>query len=147
MTAPLHVLAVCRHGAGRSQIAAATIARDWPTGTQDVETRVAGTAPLALWRPVPAAVRLIMGEVGLTPVQQGCRGLTPEDLTWADAVVCFAEQETWPDDLARHPALFAFAVVDGSGRSVEFQRGMRDQVLHLVGGLLPSLAEFAGSSS
>jgi len=133
----VHILSVCRHGAGRSQIAASVIAAALRgvgplpqfAGLAVAVTRVAGTSPLEAARPVPEVIVGLLVEIGLEPVQQNCIPLTEEDVAAADRIICFAEQDTWPSYLAAHPQLSWYCVADGKGRSVQFQRAMRDEVV------------------
>jgi protein-tyrosine-phosphatase len=143
-TGPLVILSACKHGAGRSQIAAAVIeAASRGTGPCSAYARigpvnvlVGGTQPKPPPYPVPASIVTILAELGLAPLFTHTRSIQPSDVASADAIICFAEQSTWPDYLAQAGTLTTYQVVDGAGQTIEFQRAMRDEVIAHVASFL-----------
>lgn len=127
----LRLLTVCKHGAGRSQIAAAYISRALAVSPPPapVLLRVAGTAADPWSKPLPRNVLSLLDEVGLSSAVGDCNRLTAEHLDWADLVLCFAEPGTWPEGLADHPGFAYYEVKDIRHYGKTEQRRMRANVI------------------
>ena len=129
------VLFVCVHNAGRSQMAAALLAR---AAGDRVVVRSAGTAPADTINP---AVVEAMAEIG---IDLHAAGATPKRLT-DDAVVASDVVITMGcgDECPFHPGkrYLDWALDDPAGRGVDGVRPIRDEIdrrVHeLVGELLP----------
>lgn len=81
MSRPIEVLFVCRHNAGRSQLAAGLLRA---RAGEQVTVRSAGIEPATTINPVGAAALL---ERGIDIADQVPRRLTPADVERADVVV------------------------------------------------------------
>jgi arsenate reductase len=118
-----HVLFVCNHNAGRSQMAQAIFER---YGPGDVRAESAGTEPaLAIWPPVVEVMR----EIGLD-----LSGRTPKKLTvemqqhanWAVTMGC-------GDACPYVPSIVEeWDIPDPAGKPLEEVRAIRDQIQQQV---------------
>jgi len=128
---PPEVLFVCVHNAGRSQMAAALMARH---GAGRVVVGSAGTDPAEHLNP---AVVVAMAEVGIDLSAQRPRTLTDDDARRAAVIVTMGCGDTCPVYAGtRH---LDWALDDPAGKSVEEVRVIRDQIDGLVRGLVAEL--------
>lgn len=127
----MHVVFVCLHNAGRSQISQALFER---AADGRHEARSAGTTPGE--RVHPAVVE-VMDELGID-----LRGRTPQLLTretaaWADVVVTMGCGDECP--FVPGVRYVDWKLPDPAGRPVEEVRATRDEIDRLVQGLLHEL--------
>jgi protein-tyrosine-phosphatase len=124
-----HLLFVCNHNAGRSQMAQAFLERDAPPG---VEAESAGTRPAdAIW---PAVVQA-MGEVGIDLSQRRPKRLTKEMQLRADRAVTMGCGDACPYVAA---PVVEWDIPDPAGRPLDEVRRIRDTVERRVRALLES---------
>jgi arsenate reductase (thioredoxin) len=126
-----HVLFVCLHNAGRSQMSQALFNR--AAGSRH-EARSAGTTPGERIHPEVIAA---MDEVRID-----LRGETPKPLTrelaeWADVVVTMGCGDACPYIPGRR--YLDWDLEDPKGRRLEEVRGIRDEIARRVDGLLAEL--------
>jgi protein-tyrosine-phosphatase len=122
-----HVLFVCNHNAGRSQMAQAFFERDGP---DDVRAESAGSEPAAeLWPGVVEA----MAEVGIDLAGRRPRKLVPEMQLHADWAVTMGCGDVCPYVPTR---VEDWDLPDPGGLPVERVRPIRDQVEARVGELI-----------
>jgi arsenate reductase len=129
------VLFVCRHNAGRSQMAAAAAQQldGW-------QVRSAGVDTERMHHPMATSVVACLLEVGVV-LDAGTRRhlLEPEDVEWADVVVMVVEPQRWPDfvprDGGRTSEVRWWPVDDPRGRDDDVLRATRDHLTVLVGEL------------
>lgn len=126
------VLFVCVHNAGRSQMAAALLARRAPG---KVRVRSAGSAPASEINP---AVVAAMQEIGIDLSAEQPKKLTDEAVTAADVVVTMGCGDSCPVYPAKR--YLDWAVDDPAGRSVAEVRTIRDDISARVDQLLAELA-------
>ena len=132
MTAPRpEVLFLCVHNAGRSQMAAALMAR---RSEGRVEVLSAGTEPAEQLNP---AVVKAMAEVGIDISSQRPRPLTDEDAQRADTIITMGCGDTCP--VYPGTRYLDWALPDPAGKSVDDVRLIRDEIDRLVRGLLDEL--------
>jgi len=132
MTAPRpEVLFLCVHNAGRSQMAAALMARH---GEGRVVVHSAGTEPADELNP---AVVKAMAEVGIDISSQRPRPLTDEDAQRADTIITMGCGDTCP--VYPGTRYLDWALPDPAGKSVDDVRLIRDEIDRLVRGLLDEL--------
>jgi arsenate reductase len=118
-----HVLFVCNHNAGRSQMAQAFFQR---YGPPDVCAESAGTEPAReIWPPVVEVMR----EVGIDLSARTPKRLTVEMQQRADWAVTMGCGDACP----YVPSIVEeWAIPDPAGRSLEEVRAIRDQVRRQV---------------
>ena len=125
------VLFVCVHNAGRSQMAAALLDHH---AAGRIEVRSAGSAPAATINP---AVVEALAEVGLDISREHPKPLTDEGARAADVVVTMGCGDTCPIyPGTRH---LDWELDDPAGRTLEEIRPIRDEIDHLVRGLVTDL--------
>ncbi len=128
---PPLVLFVCVHNAGRSQMAAALLAR---LGDGRVDVRSAGSAPAdEINRSVVEAMR----EVGIDLAAERPKGLTEDAVREADVVVTMGCGDACPVFPGKR--YLDWELPDPSGLSVEQIRPIRDEIERRVRGLLVEL--------
>jgi protein-tyrosine-phosphatase len=129
------VLFVCVHNAGRSQMAAALLARHaggW------VRVRSAGTAPAD--EVDPAVVR-VMAEVGIDLREELPKLLTDDAVREADAVVTMGCGDACPVYPGKR--YLDWELPDPAGKTVAEVRPIRDEIDRRVRALLKELASGA----
>ncbi|WP_411070943.1 arsenate reductase ArsC [Streptomyces sp. cmx-4-25] len=125
------VLFVCVHNAGRSQMAAAFLAR---LGGDRVEVRSAGSAPADAVNP---AVVAAMAEVGVDIAAESPKVLTTEAVRTSDVVVTMGCGDACPYFPGKR--YLDWTLDDPAGRDVEAVRPVRDAIERRVRGLLAEL--------
>jgi arsenate reductase (thioredoxin) len=132
-----HVLFVCNHNAGRSQMAQAFFERHGP---QDVRAESAGTEPAAeIW---PSVVE-VMCEIGLDLSDRVPKRLTVEMQQHADWAVTMGCGDACP----HVPSIVEeWAIPDPAGKPLEEVRAIRDQIERQVRELIATHVEAADRS-
>lgn len=130
-TDPPTVLFVCVHNAGRSQMAAALLARY--AGAR-VRVRSAGSEPADQLNP---AVVEAMAEVGIDLAAQTPKLLTHGAVEAADVVITMGCGDACPVFPGKR--YLDWALTDPAGRSVEEVRPIRDDIDRRVRALLAEL--------
>ena len=125
------VLFLCVHNAGRSQMAAALMARH---AQGRVVVRSAGSEPAEHLNP---AVVQAMAEVGIDISSQRPRPLTDDDAQRADTIVTMGCGDACP--VYPGERYLDWALPDPAGKSVEDVRVIRDEIDGLVRGLVDEL--------
>jgi len=127
------VLFVCVHNAGRSQMAAAFLARD---GGDRVVVRSAGTAPADTINP---AVVEAMAEVGIDLHAAGAHPKRLEDaaVEASDVVITMGCGDECP--FYAGTRYLDWTLDDPAGQGVEAVRPIRDEIERRVGALLVEL--------
>ncbi|MFE0776967.1 arsenate reductase ArsC [Streptomyces sp. NPDC058861] len=128
---PPSVLFVCVHNAGRSQMAAAFLAR---LGGDRVEVRSAGSAPADAVNP---AVVAAMAEVGVDLAAETPKVLTADAVRASDVVVTMGCGDACPYFPGKR--YLDWTLDDPAGRGVEAVRPIRDAVERRVRDLLAEL--------
>ncbi|MFJ5938399.1 arsenate reductase ArsC [Streptomyces sp. NPDC003444] len=128
---PPSVLFVCVHNAGRSQMAAALLAR---LGGDRVEVRSAGSAPADAVNP---AVVAAMAEVGVDIAAATPEVLTAEAVRASDVVVTMGCGDACPYFPGKR--YLDWTLDDPAGRGVEAVRPIRDAIERHVRDLLAEL--------
>jgi arsenate reductase (thioredoxin) len=128
-----HVLFVCLHNAGRSQMSEALFVRD-AEGRHDA--RSAGTSPAD--RVHPEVVEA-MGELGIDLSTKLPRRLTEGDAEWADLVVTMGCGDKCPYIPGRR--YLDWNLPDPKGRPLEEVRATRDEIARRVTELLDELGD------
>ncbi|MFF5450497.1 arsenate reductase ArsC [Streptomyces sp. NPDC012950] len=128
---PPSVLFVCVHNAGRSQMAAALLAR---LGGDRVEVRSAGSAPADAVNP---AVVAAMAEVGVDIAAATPEVLTAEAVRASDVVVTMGCGDACPYFPGKR--YLDWTLDDPAGRDVEAVRPIRDAIERHVRDLLAEL--------
>jgi protein-tyrosine-phosphatase len=131
MVAKPTVLFVCVHNAGRSQMAAALLARH---GGDAVEVRSAGSAPAERINP---AVREVMAEIGIDLSAERPKLLTTDAVEAADVVVTMGCGDACPVFPGKR--YLDWQLSDPAGRGVEDVRPIRDEIDARVRALLAEL--------
>ncbi|MFC9128880.1 arsenate reductase ArsC [Streptomyces sp. NPDC057099] len=131
------VLFVCVHNAGRSQMAAAFLAR---LAGDRVEVRSAGSAPAATVNP---AVVEAMREAGIDLSAETPKVLTPEAVQASDVVVTMGCGDTCPVFPGKR--YLDWRLDDPAGQGVDAVRPIRDAIEQRVRGLLAELGVPDGS--
>jgi arsenate reductase len=131
MTAKPTVLFVCVHNAGRSQMAAALLARH---GGDAVEVRSAGSAPAERINP---AVREAMAEIGIDLAAARPKLLTTDAVEASDVVVTMGCGDACPVFPGKR--YLDWELTDPAGRGVEDVRPIRDEIDARVRGLLAEM--------
>ena len=126
-----HVLFVCLHNAGRSQMSQALFER--AAGARH-QAASAGTAPAGRLHP---EVVEVMREVGVDLSARTPSGLTPEHAEWADIVVTMGCGDQCPYVPGRR--YLDWDLPDPSGRPVEQVRAIRDEIADRVSELARTL--------
>jgi protein-tyrosine-phosphatase len=126
-----HVLFVCLHNAGRSQMSQALFDR---TAGGRHEARSAGTTPGE--RVHPEVVEA-MAELGLDVAGRTPRGLTTELAEWADVVVTMGCGDECPYIPGRR--YLDWDLPDPKGRPLAEVRATRDEIARRVEGLVAEL--------
>jgi arsenate reductase len=116
----LHVLFVCLHNAGRSQISQALFER---AADGRHEARSAGTTPGERVHPAVAAV---MGELGINVSGRTPQLLTREMAEWADLVVTMGCGDECP--FVPGVRYVDWELPDPAGRPIEEVRATRDEI-------------------
>ena len=125
------VLFVCVHNAGRSQMAAALLAR---RARGAVEVRSAGSEPAERINP---AVREVMAEIGVDLSAERPKRLTTDAVEASDVVVTMGCGDACPFFPGKRYEDWELA--DPAGRDVELVRPIRDEIEQRVRALLRSL--------
>ncbi len=125
------VLFVCVHNAGRSQMAAAYLAR---LSGGAVEVRSAGSAPGERVNPVAAAAML---EEGIDISAEHPKVLTPDAVRDSDVVVTMGCGDTCP--IFPGKRYEDWVLDDPAGQGLEVVRPIRDEIRGRVLGLLDTL--------
>ncbi|MBN9738215.1 MULTISPECIES: arsenate reductase ArsC [unclassified Pseudonocardia] len=131
MTAVPEVLFVCVHNAGRSQMAAALLARH-SRGT--VTVRSAGSAPAATIDP---AVREVMAEIGIDLDRAHPKPLTTDAVRASDVVITMGCGDACPVLPGRR--YLDWQLDDPAGRTPDEVRPIRDEIDRRVRDLLAEL--------
>jgi arsenate reductase (thioredoxin) len=119
-----HVYFVCIGNAGRSQMAQAFYER------LGGEARSAGSRPE---REIHPQVAEAMDEVGLSLAGKHPKGITQEDVEWADVVVTMGCGDACPVLPGKH--YLDWQLDDPVGMPVENVRAVRDEIAQLVDSL------------
>jgi protein-tyrosine-phosphatase len=125
------VLFVCVHNAGRSQMAAAYVAR---LGGGQVEVRSAGSAPADQVNPAAVAA---MAEEGIDIAAEVPKVLTTEAVQQSDVVVTMGCGDTCPYFPGKRYE--DWVLDDPAGQGVEAVRPIRDEIRARVEALLREL--------
>lgn len=125
------VLFVCVHNAGRSQMAAAFLAR---LAGDEVEVRSAGSAPADSVNP---AVVQAMAEVGVDLSDRTPKALTAEAVRASDVVITMGCGDACPVFPGRR--YLDWRLADPAGQGVEAVRPIRDEIERRIRGLLAEL--------
>jgi protein-tyrosine-phosphatase len=125
------VLFVCVHNAGRSQMAAAYVAR---LGGGQVEVRSAGSAPADQVNPAAVAA---MAEEGIDIAAEVPKVLTTEAVQQSDVVVTMGCGDTCPYFPGKRYE--DWVLDDPAGQGVEAVRPIRDEIRARVETLLREL--------
>jgi protein-tyrosine-phosphatase len=126
-----HVLFVCLHNAGRSQMSQALFER---AACGRHEARSAGTTPGE--RVHPEVVEAL-GELGFDLAGRRPRGLTTELAEWADVVVTMGCGDECPYIPGRR--YLDWDLPDPKGRPLAEVRATRDEIARRVEGLVAEL--------
>ncbi|MFK0044277.1 arsenate reductase ArsC [Streptomyces sp. NPDC090741] len=130
-SAVLSVLFVCVHNAGRSQMGAAFLTH---LAGGRVQVRSAGSAPADA---VNAAVVEAMAEVGIDISAETPKVLTVEAVQSSDVVITMGCGDTCPYFPGKR--YLDWKLTDPAGQGVEAVRPIRDEIEHLIRGLLTEL--------
>ncbi|MEU0337228.1 arsenate reductase ArsC [Streptomyces sp. NPDC006193] len=130
-TARPSVLFVCVHNAGRSQMAAAFLAR---LAGDAVEVRSAGSAPADTVNP---AVVEAMREVGVDLTAETPKRLTAEAVQASDVVITMGCGDACP--VFPGTTYLDWELDDPAGQGVDAVRPIRDEIEARVRGLLADL--------
>jgi arsenate reductase (thioredoxin) len=125
------VLFVCVHNAGRSQMAAALLARH---ARGAVEVRSAGSEPAERINP---AVREVMAEIGVDLSTERPKRLTTDAVEASDVVITMGCGDACPVFPGKR--YLDWELADPAGRSVEEVRPIRDEIDARVQALLTEL--------
>ena len=126
------VLFMCTHNAGRSQMAAALLARE--SGGR-VRVTSAGSRPAS---EVNASVVAAMAEIGLDISREVPKRLAGGQVEAADLVVTMGCGDACP--VLPGKRYLDWELPDPAGLTVEQVRPIRDEIARLVAGLLAELA-------
>ena len=121
-----HVYFVCVGNAGRSQMAQAFYER------RGGEARSAGSRPE---REIHPQVAEAMGELGISLDGRRPKGITPDDVEWADIVVTMGCGDACP--VVPGKRYVDWELADPAGMPVEGVRAVRDEIARLVDALPP----------
>jgi arsenate reductase len=131
MTAKPTVLFVCVHNAGRSQMAAALLARH---ARGAVEVRSAGSEPADRINP---AVREVMAEIGIDLSAEQPKRLTTAAVQASDVVITMGCGDTCPVFPGKR--YLDWELTDPAGKGVDEIRPVRDEIDARVRALLDEL--------
>jgi arsenate reductase len=131
MTAKPAVLFVCVHNAGRSQMAAALLARH---ARGAVEVRSAGSEPADRINP---AVREVMTEIGIDLSAEQPKRLTTDAVQASDVVITMGCGDTCPVFPGKR--YLDWELTDPAGKGVDEIRPIRDEIDAWVRALLDEL--------
>jgi arsenate reductase len=131
MTAKPTVLFVCVHNAGRSQMAAALLARH---ARGAVEVRSAGSEPADRINP---AVREVMTEIGIDLSAEQPKRLTTDAVQASDVVITMGCGDTCPVFPGKR--YLDWELTDPAGKGVDEIRPVRDEIDARVRALLDEL--------
>jgi arsenate reductase (thioredoxin) len=126
------VLFVCVHNAGRSQMAAALLARE---AHGRITVRSAGTAPASEIHPV---VRQAMAEVGLDVSKEFPKALTTDAVEAADVVITMGCGDACPVFPGKR--YLDWELDDPAGKNLDEVREIRDEIADRVRSLVEELA-------
>jgi arsenate reductase len=127
----VHVLFVCLHNAGRSQMSEALFDR---AAAGRHQTRSAGTTPAESVHP---AVVAVMNEIGIDLSARIPQLLTRELAEWADVVVTMGCGDQCP--FVPGARYIDWELPDPAGRPIDEVRDTRDEIDRHVQGLLAEL--------
>jgi arsenate reductase len=127
----LHVLFVCLHNAGRSQMSQALFER---VADGRHQARSAGTTP---GEQVHPAVVAVMGELGIDLSRRTPQLLTREMAEWADVVVTMGCGDECP--FVPGVRYLDWELPDPAGRPIEEVRATRDEIDRRVQRLVTEL--------
>ena len=127
----VHVLFVCLHNAGRSQISETLFDR---AAAGRHQTRSAGTTPAQSVHP---AVIAVMNEIGIDLSARIPQPLTRELAEWADVVVTMGCGDHCP--LVPGARYIDWQLPDPAGRPINEVRDIRDEINRRVQRLLAEL--------
>jgi arsenate reductase (thioredoxin) len=133
------VLFVCVHNAGRSQMAAALLARH---SSGAVEVRSAGSEPAGQVNP---AVREVMAEIGIDLSAEQPKRLTTEAVEASDVVITMGCGDACPVFPGKR--YLDWELSDPAGRTVEEIRPIRDDIDARVQALLAELGVTSSTGS
>lgn len=133
------VLFVCVHNAGRSQMAAAWLAR---LADGRVEVRSAGSAPAEAVNP---AVVAAMREVGIDISAETPKVLTADAVRTSDVCVTMGCGDACPVFPGKR--YLDWTLDDPAGQGIEAVRPIRDEIRELVEGLLAEILPAGGQSA
>jgi protein-tyrosine-phosphatase len=125
------VLFVCVHNAGRSQMAAALLARK---GGERVRVLSAGSEPADRLNPTVVAA---MAEVGIDLVGEQPKKLSTEAVEASDVVITMGCGDTCPVFPGKR--YLDWELTDPAGQPLEVVREVRDEIAHRVGVLVSEL--------
>ena len=125
------VLFLCVHNAGRSQMAAGFLRH---LGGNRVEVFSGGSAPGEALNPAAVAA---MAEVGIDIATERPRRWSEDEARAADVIVTMGCGDACP--VYPGTRYEDWALNDPAGQSVEFVRGVRDEIRARVEGLMVSL--------
>ncbi|MFE6709344.1 arsenate reductase ArsC [Streptomyces sp. NPDC057695] len=125
------VLFVCVHNAGRSQMAAAFLAR---LGGDRVQVRSAGSVPADTVNP---AVVEALGEVGIDISSETPKVLTTEAVQSSDVVITMGCGDSCPFFPGKR--YLDWRLEDPAGQGIAAVRPIRDEIQRRVRGLLAEL--------
>jgi arsenate reductase len=128
-----HVLFVCLHNAGRSQMSEALFER---AAAGDHEARSAGSEPAQRVHPEVVAA---MSELGVDLSQRVPRKLNEADAEWADVVVTMGCGDACPYIPGKR--YLDWDLEDPRGRPLDEVRRMRDEIERHVAKLADELSE------
>ena len=131
MTTAPTVLFVCVHNAGRSQMAAALLAKH---AAERVDVRSAGSAPADTINP---AVMTAMRELGIDLTNETPKLLTTESVEAADVVITMGCGDACP--IYPGKRYLDWQLDDPAGQDVEHVRPIRDEIDRRVRALLLEL--------
>jgi protein-tyrosine-phosphatase len=131
-----HVLFLCTHNAGRSQMAAAWLAHE---AAGRVAVTSAGSQPAAELNP---AVVAAMNEVGLDISREFPKPLTGDKVAVADVVVTMGCGDACPVYPGKR--YLDWSLPDPAGLPLEAVRPIRDEIRHRVLALLADLTAPGG---
>jgi arsenate reductase len=131
MTVKPTVLFVCVHNAGRSQMAAALLARH---ARGAVEVRSAGSEPADRINP---AVREVMTEIGIDLSAEQPKRLTTDAVQASDVVITMGCGDTCPVFPGKR--YLDWELTDPAGKGVDEIRPVRDEIDARVRALLDEL--------
>ncbi|GAA1381127.1 arsenate reductase ArsC [Pseudonocardia kongjuensis] len=138
MTHVPEVLFVCVHNAGRSQMAAALLARH---AAGAVVVRSAGSAPADTINP---AVREVMAEIGVDLADAVPTKLTTDAVEASDVVITMGCGDACPVFPGKR--YLDWRLDDPAGQGVDAVRPIRDEIDRLVRDLLAGLTPSPGAT-